>query len=375
MEGENTLRILFGPQHDGLHVNPAQSGAYEWWYFDAISDDGRFVLVAIYFLGSPMTPYYKAVVDGKSPDPRDWCGVFLSLHEKTSNGYRERAYAYNLYRSGDFSADIPQVHVGNSYLASDGEGVFWKWHLNAREQCLWRGDVRLDATFTATGPPLDLPQMGDTNDAAHSWVCVAPVCRADVRVRLSNGKEVSFSGHGYHDHNFGQLPWSDVNIWYWGRGRILEADNGERYPVYYRVDTPDGKNNAVVTIFDEHGKLVSLSSGDAQDKGLGQFTWRNAYGLSGNSYISLGEQTSSMSLYYLASALCYPNTPDMLLGPILVNGSFYIRLFQYMSMQKWREQVKNFVGEDWGIGEVFRPARLCGPIASRAMWTRIRRRS
>ena len=31
-------------------------------------------------------------------------------------------------------------------------------------------------------------------------------------------------------------------------------------------------------------------------------------------------------------------------------------------------------GEGQGVGEFFEPARLCGPIVSRAMWSRIRRR-
>ena len=59
------MRILFGPQHDALHVDPAHPGAYEWWYFDAVSDDGRWALVTIFFLGSPMSPYYKAVATGR----------------------------------------------------------------------------------------------------------------------------------------------------------------------------------------------------------------------------------------------------------------------------------------------------------------------
>ncbi|NDA16904.1 MAG: carotenoid 1,2-hydratase, partial [Burkholderiaceae bacterium] len=34
------------------------SGAYLWWYVDALSDDGQHGLVMIAFVGSVFSPYY-----------------------------------------------------------------------------------------------------------------------------------------------------------------------------------------------------------------------------------------------------------------------------------------------------------------------------
>ena len=96
------MRILFGSEHDARQIDPDLPGAYEWWYFDAVSDDGNFVFVAIFFLGTPMSPYYKATANGQKPFPKDWCGVFVSLHEKKGGRWTERAYGYNLYRGGTF---------------------------------------------------------------------------------------------------------------------------------------------------------------------------------------------------------------------------------------------------------------------------------
>ncbi len=33
-------------------------GAHEWWYFDAISDDGRDALVIVWYAGLPFDPSY-----------------------------------------------------------------------------------------------------------------------------------------------------------------------------------------------------------------------------------------------------------------------------------------------------------------------------
>ena len=110
------MQTLFGPEHDVCHIEPGEPGSYEWWYFDAISDDGRWAIVSIYFLGSPMSTYYKAVVDGRRLKPSDWCGVFFSLHEKVSGKWRERAYIYNIYANGQFARDDPRVSIGASTI-------------------------------------------------------------------------------------------------------------------------------------------------------------------------------------------------------------------------------------------------------------------
>ena len=43
-----------GPRFDA----PVRPGGYAWWYVDAFSDDGRFGLTLIAFVGSVFSPYY-----------------------------------------------------------------------------------------------------------------------------------------------------------------------------------------------------------------------------------------------------------------------------------------------------------------------------
>ena len=44
-----------GPRFD-VHVAP---NGYAWWYIDATSEDGRYGLTIIAFIGSVFSPYYK----------------------------------------------------------------------------------------------------------------------------------------------------------------------------------------------------------------------------------------------------------------------------------------------------------------------------
>jgi hypothetical protein len=51
------MQILSSLQSDIWH-NLKEPGSYEWWYFDAVTDDERYSIVAIWFSGFPFSPYY-----------------------------------------------------------------------------------------------------------------------------------------------------------------------------------------------------------------------------------------------------------------------------------------------------------------------------
>ena len=63
-------------------------GAQEWWYFDAISDDGRDVLVVVWYAGLPFDPKYGVGTlrhlknPAKYPQPRalDHSAIGFSWH-------------------------------------------------------------------------------------------------------------------------------------------------------------------------------------------------------------------------------------------------------------------------------------------------------
>lgn len=378
------MQIHFGPDHDGLHVDPARPGAYEWWYFDALSDDDRYALVVIFFLGSPMSPYYKAVVNGKEPDPRDWCGVFVSLHEKQADRWAGRAYAYNLYRGGTFAEDGGEVAVGGSRVVREetGESAL-TWRLTLDEPGLWFGRTRAEVTFTVQGAQPDRPPLGEED--GHTWVCVAPVCRAEGVV---NG--IRFSGPGYHDHNFGQLPWADTDIWYWARASMVEegeAGGDTRSVVLYftfpRAPLNDCKPEVFAFVFDGSGNLLSLPETTRTEPARHRYDG-NAFGLRFEPYLKWSVRAADRRSGYYGMLFLREYSEDGQGGHIgsrnpglFADGPFYRRVRAAIRVGHRTNTLHDrwlWGGVGYGIGEVFRPARLCGPIASRAMWTRIRRR-
>ena len=344
------MRILFGPEHDNLHIDPNAPGGYEWWYFDAVSDDGRYALVVIYFLGSPMSPYYKASAQARGLLPRDWCGVFVTLHERTGDRWRERAYAYNLYRDGQFSRTTAEAAVGGSRLTAASEGAVYAWRLAVDEPGLWRGRTAMDLTFRS----VILPAVHEvtTPPGAHTWVCVAPLCRAEGTVRLPDGQSVAFHGSGYHDHNFGHLPYDDTATWYWGRAPLVCDDGLTRAAVFYHLEAPDGALTSTLLLFGPEGVPLAAVRPDTCRLSA---TVHNAYGLAHATCLELAATGVRLRARLRSE------------GGTFSEGPFYRRLPVEIEAtgDNWR-------GAGAGVGEFFRPAKLCGPVVTRAMWSRIR---
>jgi len=339
------LQLLIGPAHDALHIDADSPNGYEWWYFDAMSEDGRYALVAIFFLGAPMSPYYNRVADGRDPLPRDWCGVFFSVHEKKEGRWLERAWNYNLYPVGEFVSTNPKAHIGESSMRGQSEADGWAWDLIVNERGLWRGRSQAFLRFQMRGDDRTSDMAHDApNTEGHTWVCTAPVCDVFGELQLTRGAPIAFTGTGYHDHNFGRLPWDDVAAWYWGRARYPAAQGGKTL-VFYQTFFRDGSDEPILLEVGADGAITRV----ARDMAVRlEAPVRAVYGLR-------------------HSPACRWNGGSMIFEDrhgVFSEGPFYRRL---------PARVETEDGVAGGIGEVFEPARLRGPIASRAMWTRMRR--
>ncbi len=65
-----------GPRFD-LAVAP---GGYAWWYLDAASDDGRFGLTLIAFVGSVFSPFYADARRRGRAEAIDHCAINVALY-------------------------------------------------------------------------------------------------------------------------------------------------------------------------------------------------------------------------------------------------------------------------------------------------------
>ena len=73
------MHLVLDPAQDAAHGEWLRRtpGAYEWWYFDAISDDGAWALACIWFLGNPFSPYYRHAARREAADPFTHNALFL----------------------------------------------------------------------------------------------------------------------------------------------------------------------------------------------------------------------------------------------------------------------------------------------------------
>lgn len=218
--------------------------AYEWWYFDAISDDGRDAVVVIFldnFIFSPR--YNRSKVKGAAkneanpnfeiPNPKSNVpAVSFTYYRDGKPLYR----AINEFNGSEFSASAvePSCQIGDNFFrfesAPYGSGYF------ISIKALLRKNRSLEAQFEWLAIESDfLPDKPVKAGEAHVWNLV--VARADVSGRITvhsdGGKElntVHFRGTGYHDHNYDNrwLP-ETVRDWQWGRAHFSDAST-----VFYR---------------------------------------------------------------------------------------------------------------------------------------------
>ncbi|MEM6411322.1 MAG: carotenoid 1,2-hydratase [Pseudomonadota bacterium] len=192
---------------------PVPEGGYLWWYIDAVSDDGQNALVIIAFVGSVFSPYYA--VRGWS-DPDNHCAINVALYGRPSRwAMTERGQEQVARSANEFTVGPSQLRVVGDQLIID---------------------------IAERGAPLPLPVRGrvtvtmphQTNHAfeldpagRHTW---QPICTS-AKVDLSfDAPDLSWSGHGYVDSNFGAEPVTrGFDYWDWSRTPLPGGQTEVRY--------------------------------------------------------------------------------------------------------------------------------------------------
>ena len=129
----------------------AGPGSQEWWYFDAISDDGEYALVIVWYAGLPFDPDYglatlrhlRNPARYPAPDPLDHTAIGLSLYHRG----KTVAYALNRYGADRFrhSAEPFSIEVGKRQFDRESGG----YHLHVETPAQdGRRLILADLTFT-----------------------------------------------------------------------------------------------------------------------------------------------------------------------------------------------------------------------------------
>jgi carotenoid 1,2-hydratase len=204
-----------------------QPGAYEWWYFHALSPTGDGMVLSL-FEGLPFHPKYLTQINryahrlGTAQKP--WPGLeasrypaaYLAVYE---SGRRVSQFL-NLYPPDSSVGTATEIRVGPNRVTLRQDGSFgilargYPYEM-ARGRPRKRADRKLtaDLSFTPTfaGVMHTRPfRAPDRTGAAHQWVLAAPHGRMTGSVRLMDNTanaallEMDVDSCGYHDHVYGQ---------------------------------------------------------------------------------------------------------------------------------------------------------------------------
>ncbi|KIW16895.1 hypothetical protein PV08_04085 [Exophiala spinifera] len=221
---------------DSPRVFPINATTFDWWYFDAVSDDGEQALTVIFFTSSALGFSFDLL---NTVDP-------LNVYVFANTGSGNQPVSFPVAATSVTVDTVGNGASGNwvgSGIKFEGASDLSTYTVTFEHTLLNTG---ISGTFTLTtrGPghyvcgPLEggqpeevLPHVG--------WVNVMPAASASVDVTIL-GTQMQFSGNGYHDKNWGDVPFiTALNSWYWGHGTF-----GDYNVVFF--DMIDPSNNEKV---------------------------------------------------------------------------------------------------------------------------------
>ena len=219
-------------REDGRRT-PQSSDYFEWWYFDALLDDGT---VAVVWFGD------------------NW---FYGLHKRavtielTPPGKPTRRIMRTFDDPGAFSSDHADIQIGPHRFKGDLET--YAIHVDAAETGGVGCDLALRRRVASYRPATGYIKAGDSFFA---WLVAVPE-GAVTGTLTADGVTRQVTGSGYHDHNWGNVSPADLfDNWWWGRGRsgghtIIIADidgtaavGATRIPLFFVADDHQVQVNA-----------------------------------------------------------------------------------------------------------------------------------
>jgi len=180
-------------------------GGYCWWYTDALSDDGRYGLTIIAFLGSVFSPYYAWA---GYRDPFNHCAINVALYgpgvsrwSMTERGRRDLHWEPHI------------LGIGPSALTWDGNSL--KIDIDEIAVPFPR---RLRGTVIVEPTGINPDEFLLEEKGHHIWRPIGPSSRVQVAFDKPG---ISWKGHGYLDMNRGDEPLAKgFSSWTWSRAKL-----------------------------------------------------------------------------------------------------------------------------------------------------------
>lgn len=305
------------------------NSSYEWWYFDAITDNG-YSFVVTFFYGLPFSPYYNEKIvqleQGKDlADPSNHVAFYFCLYENA----RPIAYILSEYTRKDFFASESKVDVkvGNNLLTYDQEQGFL---IKINDLALWGRKVEGEIAFKPEFfPSINWP----LKSSQHVWNCVSPRCQVHGELTITGlikKRKIALQAIGYHDHNYGIRPMhNDMKRWHWGR-----IHTKKQTAIYYIIEN-NNEPEAFLMVLSSNGEIVYC------DQAIYQFKPKKD--LMGVEYFSQIKLNSKETNLIINIEKTYK----------VDQGPFYLRFLASQKLELETETVENI-----GFAEAFEPAKL-----------------
>jgi carotenoid 1,2-hydratase len=204
---------------------------YRWWYVDALSDDERYGLTIIGFIGSVFSPYYKK--SGRDI-PLDHSCLNIALYGKGARWVMTERGAADTRQEPDC------LNIGPSAMRWDNDRLI----IDIEER-----DIRLGIPWRrrVKGQIILHPEMINERSfkldpaGRHCWQAIAP--RARIAVKMEQ-PDIAWNGSGYLDSNHGSEPIEDgFQSWHWSRAHVGQKRGGQ-VAVTYEGKRRDGSHFA-----------------------------------------------------------------------------------------------------------------------------------
>lgn len=231
-------------------------GSFEWWYFDAVMDDGSSVSLNL-----------STKMVGESNVPA------VTINATSSDGEKYKDVINYTSEDGCFSKEQCDVKIGPHYF----KGNLKEYEIKVDPVNGIGCDLKLKSRCRSWRPETGHVVFDDAGKY-FTWLFVVP--QGDVSGTLTiEGETYEVKGEGYHDHQWGTINLlADMNSWIWGRQifddyTVLmfdfitnQATGYQRFPLFCVED----KNGNVVfdnTVCDDGFKCEVAEEYDEKDIG------------------------------------------------------------------------------------------------------------
>ncbi|MEO0631428.1 MAG: lipocalin-like domain-containing protein, partial [Planctomycetota bacterium] len=232
----------FGVNPDGVEEwedgqrDDGRPGAYEWWYFDSILDDGTKVVAIFHDKDAanpdlPMRPYVQI-------------GVTLP-----TGGHLTEHFVFS-EDEANFSTEGCDIHIGPHSFVGDLQ----QYEIQVSPVNGLGVKLVLESMSSPWRPGTGYIGFGENDKDYFTWLCSVPRGRVHGQLTVK-GETRDISGFGYHDHQWGNVPPLAIwNHWFWIRQAFddytvlvfdLVANTGHEFDCYPLAFVQDADGNVV----------------------------------------------------------------------------------------------------------------------------------